>query len=403
MSKCNSFDEIREIITIVVNTNDIDTLLQHVGEEQHVMGAVVPPIFQNSLFVQDSCDAWMQANDPASQKCGKYVYSRVGNPNLSVVEAKISALEGCESTRCFQSGMGAMTAAIFSCLKAGDHAICIDTVYGPTRKFFAEFMARYGVETTFVDGRSVDNFVAAAQPNTKLIYLESPSSLVFQLQDLEAISEFARSRGIKTAIDATYNAGVFMNPHALGVDLVCHTASKYFGGHSDLVGGSLSGNAEDMNSILTMEYELLGAAMAPFTAWLVMRGMRTLAIRLQRHEETANIVAEWVHEQPKVCQMLCVGHESHEQHALFERTMRGSGGLFSFVPKTQDVCKIKAFVDSLQLFKRGVSWGGFESLCVPVEVECAQFPQKTWIIRLYCGLESPSAIIADLEQAFSHL
>ncbi len=387
----------------MVNPKDIDTLLQHEGEEQHIMGAVVPPIFQNSLFVQDSCDAWMQANEPSSQKCGKYVYSRVGNPNLSVVEAKISALECCDSTRCFQSGMGAMTAAIFSCLKAGDHAICIDTVYGPTRKFFAEFLHRFGVETTFVDGRAVDNFVAATRPNTKLIYLESPSSLVFQLQDLAAIAEFARSRGIKTAIDATYNAGVFLNPHELGVDLICHTASKYFGGHSDIVGGSLSGTEEDMSAILTMEYELLGAAMAPFTAWLVMRGMRTLAIRLQRHEETASIISEWVAAQPQVDRLLCVGHPSHEQHELFERTMRGSGGLFSFVPKTQDINKIKACVDSLKLFKRGVSWGGFESLCVPVEVQCAQFPEKTWVIRLYCGLESPSVMIEDLQRAFSHL
>ena len=374
-----------------------ETILQHLGEEEHILGAVVPPIFQNSLFVQESCDAWIAALE--GQAMDHYVYSRVSNPTLSVLEKKIAFLEGAEACKVFGSGMGAISAAIFSTVQAGSHVVCVDTVYGPTRSLLESYLTKFQVQTTFVDGRSTEAIFDAVRPETTLIYLESPSSILFQIQDLARVGSFARERGISTIIDNTYSAGLLQRPHEHGIDLVCHTGSKYFGGHSDLIAGVITGSAERLKVLGPKEYELMGGALAPFVAWLMLRGLRTLSLRLQRHGQTATRVAPWLEAHPQVERVWFPGLDSFPQKDLADRQLSGVGGLITFQPRVQDVEHIKAIADRCQLFQRGVSWGGFESLIVPIPMQNAEMPEKTWLIRIFCGLEHPEDMIADLEQA----
>lgn len=380
-----------------------ETILQHLGEEDHLYGAVVPPIFQNSLFVHDSCADFERSFDPASTDERRYSYSRVGNPTLEVVERKMAALEHCESAKVFGSGMAAISAAILSCVQSGSHVVCVDTVYGPSRIFLTDYLSRFGVTTTIVSGLDVDEVLSAVRPETTLILLESPSTFVFRMQDLRAIASFARERGIATATDNSYSTPIFQTPADQGVDIVLHSATKYLGGHSDLTAGVLACSRERMTKIIANEVSLLGGALAPFPAWLLLRGLRTLAIRMRAHEAAGNAVARWLSARPEVECVNHVGLPSHPQRDLIERTMRGSGGLLTFQPKVQDPVRIKAFADRLKVFQLGVSWGGFESLCVPAPYHPMDWPEPRWLIRLYCGLEAHEDLIADLEQAMVEL
>jgi cystathionine beta-lyase len=378
---------------------EVETLLSHFGEEEKLHGAVVPPIFQNSLFAFESVDAFVAAGSAPPGKA-PYVYSRVSNPTIAVAEAKLAKLEGTEACRVFGSGMAAITSAIMACVESGAHVVAVDTCYGPTRQLLADYLPRFGITATFVDGVDPQEFFDAIRPETKLVYLESPSSLVFRLQDLATITAYCRERGILTAIDNTYATPLYQQPAALGVDIVLHTASKYLGGHSDITGGVLCGSTEFVKRITKDELSLFGSVIAPFPAWLMIRGMRTLAIRLKRHEETGNTIARWLETHPAVEQVHHLGLDSFPQKELFRKQMKGSGGLFSFVPKNQDQAAVVKFIEALDIFQLGVSWGGFESLAVPLHVHPMYLKEKTWMIRLFTGLESPVDLMKDLERAF---
>lgn len=377
---------------------DVPTMLQHLGDDDHVNGAVVPPLFQVSTFVFESLDDFERM---ASLPEGRHAYSRITNPTVRILEKKVAALEHAEEARIFSSGMAATSTAILSCVQAGDHVVAIDTIYGPTQKFLG-YLSKFGITHTLVDGRNPESIFEAVKTNTKLICLESPSSLVFHLQDLRAVAEYCRPRGIHTMIDNTYGLTI-QHPLDLGIDIVVHSASKMIGGHSDVVAGALATSKARIDAIMNAELELLGSIISPFPAWLMIRGLRTLLLRLERTRASANTVADFVASRPEVERVMHLGRADFEQADLVSRQMTASGGLFAFLPATNDRAKVKAFVESLKVFKLGVSWGGHESLVVATRVKPQAWSNERYVIRLCIGLESPEDLIADLAQALPHL
>ena len=302
------------------------TLGAHAGDDpQRFLGAVSPPIFETSLFSFadfDECVAGMTGQSDS------YVYTRGRNPTVEIAEAKVAAFEGAEAAKFFASGMGAISAALLSQLRQGSHVVSVRTAYGPTRALLKSWLTRFGVETTFVDGSDVSEIEEAIRETTRGIYLESPSSLLFRLQDLAAVAKLAKERGIVTMIDNSWASPLFQRPLQLGIDVSIHTASKYLGGHSDIVAGVVAGRQEFIDSLLLKEYALLGATLSPFEAWLCLRGMRTLGVRMQRHHESALSIARTLEQHPKVRRVIHPGLESHPQHELAKRQMSGYGGLF---------------------------------------------------------------------------
>ncbi len=373
-----------------------ETLIQHLGEEDHSLGAVIPPLYQNSLFVFPDFDAFNLSSQGKSEFHG---YSRITNPTLDVAEKKIAALEKTDQCKLFTSGMAAISAAVLNSISQGDHVVCVDTVYGPTRDLFSRYVARFGVEVTYVEGSDPEGWARASRPNTKVFYLESPSSLVFKLQDLRAVSLIAKEKDITTIIDNSYSSPIFQQPATMGVDIVVHSASKYLGGHSDLVAGALCTDNDRMKSIIKDEVNILGGTINPFGAWLITRAMRTLPLRLRAVEKTAQEVATALQSHPKVIEVFHVGLADFAQASLRDAQMSGTGGLFSFRPKFQTEQRMREFFNALKIFQIGVSWGGHESLAVPLFLQPMDWSQKQYVIRLYTGLEHPEDLIDDLMRA----
>lgn len=375
-----------------------DTLIQHLGEEKTGSAPVVPPIVQTSLFVHPDLDTfWGSMFDPDPEK-DHYIYSRVGNPNLTVPEKKIAAMEGTEAAILFSSGMAAISGALLSCLEAGAHLVYVDTSYGPTKHFIEEWLPRFGVTCTAVSGLDTQELLDAVQPNTKAIYLESPSSIVFRLQDICAVCAYARERNITTLIDNSYSSPIFQQPATMGVDLVLHSATKYIVGHSDVVAGVVCGTKARMTQIMAQEGQWLGALLPPFPAWLLLRGLRTLPLRMKAAQETGNALADFLSDRPEVEAVHHVGHSSFGQKELRDAQMSGTTSLLSFRPKVQELDRLKAFIHELKLFQIGVSWGGFESLGIPIPLTAGVNPSD-WVIRLYGGLEDIRDLCADLDHA----
>ena len=376
-----------------------EDICTHVGDEYaQFMGAIVPPIFQNSLFLKPT------ANNGIAE--GGYVYTRVSNPTTDIAERKIAMLEGAEAAACFSSGMGAISAAIMHFVKKDCHIIAPYTIYGPTRTFISKYLAeKFGVTVTFIHGSDIEEWKAAIQPNTTLIYLESPSSLVMYMQDLEEIAKIAKAHNIGTVIDNTYATPLHQNPISYGIDLVCHTASKYMGGHSDIVAGVVAGSAEVIQQICQQERELYGACMDPHQAWLLIRGLRTLPVRLKAHGESGLKIAKYLETHPCVKQVFYPGLDSHPQKDLVDKYLKGqTNGLISFIYDGTAEQATK-FIHSLKIFQHGVSWGGFESLVVSGSVGMNEDAAKAVgmpvnVVRIHAGLENVDTLIADLEQAF---
>ncbi|HPF40020.1 MAG TPA: PLP-dependent aspartate aminotransferase family protein [Phycisphaerae bacterium] len=378
-----------------------ETLCMHYGENREAMfGAAAPPIFQNSTFTYPDSASFHTRQDADATR---FDYTRTGNPTTRILEQKIAKLEQGEDCRAFGSGMGAISAAILSCLKAGDHVVTIETVYGPTRRLFSDFLPRFGVETTYVRGTSIEDFEGAIKPNTRLFFVESPSSLFFELQDLPAVARLAREHEIVTMCDNSNATPVFQNPITMGIDVVIHTATKYIGGHSDVVAGLVVGSKERMRAIGRMEGELIGATCDPFAAWLMLRGLRTLPIRMERHRRSGLEVARFIASDPRVRRAFYPGLDLHPQHGLAKRQMRGQAGLFSFELRQASQEATFRVVDALKIFSIGVSWGGYESLAVPLNVVDPATGEPTWIIRLSIGLETVEDLKADLYQALNTL
>lgn len=381
-------------------------LIHYKEDNTNYLGAVVPPIYQNSLFVFENWDAIDQAfEDPINHS----IYSRGKNPGVAMLEEKLARLCHGEKAKMFSSGMGAISASILHYVKANDHIITINNVYGPTNNFIRHYLKeKCNITSTFVEGKDLKDFEYAIQPNTKLIYLESPSSAILSIQDLEAIAQLAKKHDIKTVIDNTWASPIFQKPLDLGIDLEVHSCSKYIGGHSDIIAGVVIGGAKDIDEIFINEAALLGAKMAPFEAWLILRSLRTLSIRMKEHQQNTMKIIQFLQKHKAIEKVYYPGIPEFEQYELATKQMTGFSGLFSFELKSNELESIKKFVNSLQLFKIGVSWGGHESLVyapaisylkelTPEQFKAMNISLGT--IRMSVGLEEAEDLLEDLQQA----
>lgn len=373
-----------------------ETICTHFAEDYaDRKGAAAPPIYQTSTFVYPDAQAFETRRSPDSPH---YDYTRVGNPTTAILEAKLARLEHADWAYCFGSGMGAVSAAINACVHAGAHVVAHAHLYGPTQTYL-NHLKRFGVETTYVNTTDPQRIIAAVRSETRLIYLESPTSGLMEVIEIEPITRIARERGIVTAFDNSWATPYFQTPLDLGVDLIVHSATKYLNGHSDVVAGVVAGRGDALHERLAKEIEYCGATLDPFAAWLMLRGLRTLALRMEQHQRSGLAVAAMLADHPAVLRVNHPGLPSHPQRALAQRQMRGFAGLFSFVLKDPSREALNRFLDRLRLFGIGVSWGGHESLALGGTFFGSADGQPERVIRLHVGLESTADQIADVRQA----
>jgi cystathionine beta-lyase len=387
-----------------MNQKDTSYILHHMNESDLPNNAVSPPIFQTSIFCFPTFADFRDAINDEVNHC---LYTRGNNPTVMLAEEKIAALEGAERAKLVSSGAAAISNAMMAFVKSGDHVVCVENCYSSAEVLLAKYLPRFGVTATFVDGTNTEKIFAAVTEKTKVIYLESPTSLTFKLQDLPAIAAEAKKRNIKTIIDNTWATPIFCNPISMGIDIVLHSATKYLGGNSDILAGVIAGSQADIDVIQKQEFMQMGTVPDPFMAWLLLRGMRTLHIRMKAHFESALKIANYLETHPKVDLVLHPMLDSFPQIDLSRKLFKGASGLFSFQLKSKNVDHVAAFVDSLKLFKRAVSWGGYESLIFPNAVKYqnpAECPaDRIGLIRLHIGLEEPDDLIDDLENALKHI
>lgn len=383
---------------------DISYILNHLGEERdQYFNAVAPPVMQSTNFCFKTVS---EMREKLTRELETPFYTRGYNPTVAMLRKKIAALEGAEDALVFASGSGAIAAAVMSCVKGGDHAVCVQKPYSWTGVLLSKYLKPYGVTITFVDGTDTQNYVNAIQSNTKLIYIESPNSLTFEMQDIEAIAKVAKQHNITTIIDNSYSSPLNQSPIALGVDMVVHSASKYLNGHSDVVAGVVCGSREKIMKMFAEEVMTIGAIISPHDAWLMMRGLRTLELRVNRSSESAHRVMQYLEQHPKIEKVYYPFSSKNPQLELAKKQMKQGGGLISIMIEAGDVKQVENFCDALQRFLMATSWGGYESLVFPM---CAlkastSFESKPmpWnLVRLFIGLEDPDVLIEDLEQALS--
>ncbi|WP_158825679.1 trans-sulfuration enzyme family protein [Mucilaginibacter lacusdianchii] len=381
---------------------NLSFILNELGEDrENYFNAISPPIVQSSNFAFETVDNLRHA---LADEFEATLYSRGQNPTLNILRKKLAALDGAEDALLFNSGIAAVSVTAIALLKAGDHVIAIENSYGWTERLFKHLLHKFGVTTTFVKGTDYRDFENAAQTNTRLIYLESPSTLTYQLQDIQEVTAFAKKHGIITMIDNSYCTPLFQQPIALGVDLVVQSATKYIGGHSDVMAGVVTGSRQMLKKIFENEFMNLGPALSPHAAWLLLRGLRTLPLRLNRSFESAKIITQWLAAHSAVKEVLWPFSNTFAQTDLAQKQMQGSGGLFSFCLKDSTFEKIENFCNSLQHILLAVSWGGHESLVCPAiaSVAAANYEVKNPLhqyIRVYIGLEDPQYLIDDFKQA----
>ena len=367
---------------------DISYIINHLGEEREkYFNAISPPLFQTSNFAFRDVDELRKA---IADEKGSLIYSRGNNPTIDILCKKIAALEETEEALAFASGMAAISSALISFLNSGDHIVSIRNNYSWTNMLMTRFLTRFGIETTFVDGRYPDNFKRAIKKNTRVIYLESPNSLTFELQDIEAVAGIAKSAGLTTLIDNSYSSPLNQSPATMGIDIVLHSASKYLGGHSDTVAGLVCGSSENILRIFNNEYLGLGGIISPFNAWLILRGLRTLPARIERISETTIRIIEYLENHPMVAEVLHPHSAKHPQYNLSVKQMLKPTGLFSVRLTISEKSKIELFVNSLIQFIIGVSWGGYESLVFPAisfDEERTKDGFSNNLIRFYIGLD----------------
>lgn len=378
----------------------ISEILNQLGEDKFSFKPISPPIYQTSNFFFDS---FQELKTALAHEAESHIYTRGNNPTVEVVEEKIAALEGGEKAKLFASGVAAISAAIMAFLKTGDHVVCIKDCYSWTNRLFERYLKRFGIQVTFVRGIEVEEWENAIRENTRILYLESPTTFSFELQDLSAIARLASSKNIKTIIDNSWSTPCFQNPIEFGIDLVVHSCSKYIGGHSDVVGGVVVGRKSDLTHIFNTEFLNMGAVPSPVASWLLLRGLRTLPIRMERHYKTAMEVINFLENHDKISEIYYPLHPSHPQYELATRQMSGGSGLFSFRLKTNQLNKVIRFTNALKQFRIAVSWGGYESLVIPIAATGITDPEKIGIVRLHIGLEDGEILIEDLEQALEKI
>jgi len=379
-------------------TPGFSTRAIHAGQAPDpATGAVVVPIYQTSTFAQDGVG-----------KHRGYEYSRTGNPTRAALEQCIAALEGGAHGLAFASGMAA-EATIMQLLKPGDHAIAVDDLYGGTYRLFRRVLEPLGISFSFVDGSDLRAVERSVTERTRFIWLESPTNPLLKLVDIEAVSKLAHARQALVVVDNTFMSPYFQRPLSLGADIVVHSATKYLGGHSDVIGGTLVVNREDLGERLAFLQNAVGGVPGPMDAWLVLRGLKTLAIRMREHDRNARLVAAFLHEHPKVARVFYPGLPSNPQRDLARKQMSGFGGMISFEVKG-GLEPARRVVERTQLFTLAESLGGVESLIeLPAVMTHASIPAETrrahgvadGLVRISVGIEDVADLISDLDRALS--
>lgn len=384
-----------------------DTVEVHAGEPRDTYGSLIPPIYQTSTF-------YFASTDDAVEACGDYAesfaYSRITNPSLDYMEQKLAALEHGKGAVAYASGMGAVAGALFAALKCGDHVIFTKAKYSGTEDITSDWLPRFGIEHDSFQADHLEELEPLIKPNTKVIYVETPANPTMVLVDLAEVAKIAHRHGAKVFVDNTFATPYNTNPLDLGVDVVIHSLTKYIGGHGDLLGGAvISNDTEFLRQCRLGTLMHFGAVMAPFTAFLVCRGMKTLGVRMRQHNENALKIARWLEADPRIETVRYPFLESNPQYDIAKKQMRGGGGMISFDVKG-GLEAGKKFINSLKLCTLAVSLGDTETLVeqaaamthtmIPKEVrEAAGITDG--MIRMSVGLEDPDDIIADLDQALS--
>lgn len=383
-----------------------DTKVVRAGlDKKRNAGVVNTPVVRASTVIFDSIAAMHEATDRAVKKRDKVLYyGRRGTPTHWTLQEAITTLAGGADTVLAPSGLGACTLAILGCVKAGDHILVTDSVYGPTRNFCTGFLAGLGVTTTFYDPLLGAGIGELMRPNTTLVYCESPGSLTFEIQDIPAIAAAAHKKSAKVAVDNTWASPLFCTPLALGADLSIEAGTKYIVGHSDALIGTVTGTAAAIEGVHNAS-AALGIAVSPDDAYLATRGLRTLAVRLARHQQSALTVARWLQARPEVGRVLYPALPEDPGHGIWKRDFSGASGLLGVVFKRTSAPAVAALIDHMELFPLGYSWGGFESLIAPLTPGGAR-TARPWAepepgIRLHIGLEDPDDLLADLDKALA--
>ena len=385
---------------------NISEILTHLGEDrEQYFNAVAPPVIQTSNFAFHSLNEFRQA---FANELEHHIYSRGNNPTVAILRKKLAALESAEDALVFASGMGAISAAILANVQAGSHVVCVDSPYSWTKNLLQDYLPRFGVTATFVDGKKVSLIEEAIQDNTTLLYLESPNSLTFELQDIRACAELARRRGLVSILDNSYSSPIFQRPLSMGIDIIVHSGIKYLNGLSDVVMGVVCTTKAMAQKIFEGEYMTMGGILPPHDAALAIRGLRTLELRMKRCYESGLEVARYLEQHPKVERVIHPLLPSFPQYQLAKKQMEGAGGLFSFYLQADSLEKAEAFFNHLDRFLLAVSWGGHESLVLPAvafyNIPGGGAPTMPWnLVRLYIGLEDPQWLIEGLERALAQV
>ncbi|KLO21668.1 MULTISPECIES: trans-sulfuration enzyme family protein [unclassified Marinitoga] len=372
----------------------------HIGEvpddTQH--GDAIYPIHLSTTFAKKSLEDVENG----------FVYSRSGNPTRDNLEKKLASIENAKFGLAFSSGLAAETTIILSLLEKGDHIIAFDDLYGGTKRLFDKVLKRFGIEASYEDFRDLNKVEKAIKGNTKLIWIETPTNPLLKLANIKALSELSKNKNLITVVDNTFASPYFQNPLDLGADIVLHSITKYINGHSDVVGGAIMVNDELLYEKIKYHQNAVGAVLSPFNSWLVMRGIKTLSLRMEKHEKNAMIIAKYLEDHPKVELVYYPGLASHPQHELAKEQMKGFGGMLSF-ELTGDLEEAKKFVENLEFFSLAESLGGVESLIeLPAlmthsaisKEERLKIGIKDSLIRVSVGIEDVEDLIEDLEKGF---
>lgn len=375
----------------------INTRLAHAGNDpRDYFGFVNPPVVHASTVLFPNAAT-------LAARAQKYTYGTRGTPTTDALANAIDELEGSAGTILVPSGLAAVTVPLLAFLSAGDHVLIVDSVYHPTRNFADTMLKRLGIEVDYYDPHVGAGIAALMKPNTKVVFTESPASNTFEMQDIPAIAKAAHERGAVVMMDNTWATPLYFKPLDHGVDVSIHAATKYPAGHSDVLLGTVSANAASWER-LHQGFLTLGCCAAPDDVYQVLRGLRTMGVRLERHQESALEIARWLEKQPGVARVLHPGLESHPGHAIWKRDFSGSSGIFSVVLSGGGQQQAHAFLDALEIFGLGYSWGGYESLAVHVflgDRVVAKGPYEGPILRLQIGLEDVEDIKADIAKGLA--